>query len=124
MSAFKEYLENIENPEHRQRVKEIVDWIADQYPFLDKRIAWNQPNFVHDGTFILGLSYAKAHVAIAPEQVAVAKFRQTASANGYSTTDQLIRIRWNQPVDYVMLRELIDFNIKDKKGNKTYWRHP
>ena len=39
METFKEYIAKIENPEQRQRVVEILQWVADEYPGFEKRIA-------------------------------------------------------------------------------------
>lgn len=122
MKDFNDYIEKIENPTQKIRLKEILDWISSKYPFLEKKIAWNQPHFVHEGTFILGLSYSKAHVAIAPEHVTLIKFKELAEKNHYETTDNIIKIKWTQTVDYDYLAQMIDFNLNDKLGYKTYWR--
>lgn len=33
---------------------EVLDWVAEHYPELELRIAWNQPLFTHHGTYIIG----------------------------------------------------------------------
>ena len=122
MDNFEAYIENVDHPAHQKRIKEILDWISTTYPNLEKKIAWNQPHFVNQGTFILGLSHAKEHVAFAPEHVAILKFKDLAEKNGYTVTSQIFRIKWNQDIDYNLLKQIIDFNIEEKKGCKTYWR--
>ena len=122
MEEFKNYLSSIQDQLKRDRMKKLLHWISESYPFLEKRSAWNQPNFVNKGTFILGISHSKEHIAIAPEKVAVDKFKESAHQKGFSTSQQLIKIQWNQEIDYPLIKEIIDFNIEDKQGVQTYWR--
>lgn len=119
---FNDFVNAITNDTQREKIKEILDFVSYTFPFLEKRIAWNQPNFIHQGTFILGLSYAKHHIALAPESVAVEKFKDLAESYGYSTTSQLIRIKWEQTIEFDMIKQIVEFNLEDKKGCTTYWR--
>ncbi|MCQ4950818.1 hypothetical protein NE646_14380, partial [Bittarella massiliensis] len=41
------------------------------FPDLTPKIAWNQPMFTDHGTFIIGFSAAKAHLAVAPERAGI-----------------------------------------------------
>jgi len=34
----------------------------------------------------------------------------------------LMRLPWNKPVNYDLLKKIIAFNIEDKKDVTTYWR--
>jgi hypothetical protein len=34
----------------------------------------------------------------------------------------LLRIRWDQPVDYTLLEKMIRFNVEDKAEATTFWR--
>ena len=34
----------------------------------------------------------------------------------------IVRFPWKKDVDYALLRDLIENNLQDKKGCKTYWR--
>ena len=43
---------------------------------LDTKIAWNQPHFVHEGTFIIAFTHAKAHLSVAPEYKAIDEFKK------------------------------------------------
>jgi uncharacterized protein YdhG (YjbR/CyaY superfamily) len=38
---------------------------------LKEEIKWNQPMFSDHGTFIIGFSIAKEHIAVAPEAVVI-----------------------------------------------------
>lgn len=68
MEVFEEYLTRIDNPQHRARLEEIMGWITKTFPNLMPKIAWNQPMFTDHGTFIIGFSVAKHHLAVAPER--------------------------------------------------------
>ncbi len=122
MKTFEDYILSIKDPIHQEKMREILSWISTNYPYLEKRIAWNSPHFVNEGTFILAVSDAKAHFSLAPEYAAVSKFRDLVEKNGYQATDFIIKIKWNQPIDYDLFKQIIEFNIQDKKGLKTYWR--
>lgn len=122
MDVFKDYLARIENPEHRARVKEIFEWITGTFPQLVPRIAWNQPMFTDHGTFIIGFSTAKHHLAVAPEYEATSHFSDEIHQSGYDHTQELVRIKWDLPVDFSLLEKIIAFNIKDKAECPTFWR--
>ena len=122
MEVFAEYLARIDNAGHRARVEEILGWVAKRFPDLVPRIAWNQPMFTDHGTFIIGFSVAKKHLAVAPERAGIDRFSDEIMRAGYSHSKELIRIPWNKPVDYALLENIIEFNIADKADCKTFWR--
>ena len=122
MEVFRDYLVRIENPEHRARVEEILEWIFSRFPQLVPRIAWNQPMFTDHGTFIIGFSTAKHHLAIAPEYEATSRFSSEIHQSGYDHTQELVRIKWDLPVDFSLLEKIIEFNITDKAECPTFWR--
>jgi uncharacterized protein YdhG (YjbR/CyaY superfamily) len=86
METFSEYLSTIDNPQHRERMEEILRRVAESFPGLSKRIAWSQPMFTDHGTFIIGFSVAKKHLAIAPESKTIARFSDEIKQAGYMTT--------------------------------------
>ncbi len=122
MDTFAPYLAKIENPAHLARFTEIFAWIAERYPTLAPALKWNQPMYTDHGTFIIGFSMAKNNIAVAPELHTMKHFAQDIVAAGYTATKELIRIRWEQPVDYALLARLIDYNIRDKAECGTFWR--
>lgn len=122
MEEFQDYIDKIEDPDQKQKMTNVLQWVSDNFPQLDRRIAWNQPMFTHQGTFILGFSRAKKHMAISPEYVSLRKFEPELTAAGYSFSTMLFRIPWEAAVDYALLRRIIEFNIEDKAGMTTFWR--
>lgn len=74
VEVFTDYVARINNPQHRARTEEVLGWVTQRYPNLMPKIAWNQPMFTDHGTFIIGFSVAKHHLAVAPERVAIDHF--------------------------------------------------
>ncbi|OKP66525.1 iron chaperone [Paenibacillus helianthi] len=122
MEVFAEYVANIANPQHRARTEEVLTWVIMKFPTLVPKIAWNQPMFTDHGTFIIGFSIAKHHLAVAPEKAVINYFSDTIVQAGYNHTQQLVRIHWDKPVDFSLLETLIEFNILDKADCSTFWR--
>ncbi len=122
MEVFADYLAGIDDPDHRARTREILGWVTANFPNLSQRIAWNQPMFTDHGTFIIGLSVSKHHLAVAPERASILRFSDEIRQAGYDHTKELIRISWDKPVDYSLLGRIIAFNILDKTDVSTFWR--
>lgn len=122
MDVFAEFLAKIDDPQRRARTEEIFRWVKATFPQLVPKIAWNQPMFTDHGTFIIGFSAAKQHLAVAPERAGIERFSQEIQQAGYDHTKELIRIRWDGPVDYSLLERLIAFNLLEKADCSTFWR--
>ncbi|WP_238652850.1 iron chaperone [Paenibacillus piscarius] len=122
MDVFAEYLAKIDNPVHRTTVEEVLAWVMQEFPQLEPKIAWNQPMFTDHGTYIIGFSVAKGHMAVAPEKAGMDHFAEVLKQSGVDHTKLLIRMKWTSPVDYGLLRQLIGYNITDKADCTTFWR--
>ncbi|MBN2880255.1 MAG: iron chaperone [Clostridia bacterium] len=120
--SFIEYIQKIEDIENRAKMEELLAWVSDQFPQLGTKIAWNQPMFTDHGTFIIGFSSYKKHIAVAPEKAAMDIFVDEIEKSGLSRTTQLIQMPWNKPIDYELLKRIIEFNIADKQECATFWR--
>ncbi|WP_078382498.1 iron chaperone [Sutcliffiella halmapala] len=122
MEVFAEYLEGIENPQHRARMEEIFNWVTQKFPNLKPKIAWNQPMFTDHDTFIIGFSVAKKHMSVSPEQAGMNYFSAEIEQAGHDHTKEIIRFKWDSPVDFSLLEKMIEFNIMDKADCTTFWR--
>ncbi|MFD1413141.1 iron chaperone [Oceanobacillus jeddahense] len=122
MEVFTPFLEKIDDPEHRARIEEVLDWTGKYFPQLGTRIAWNKPIFTDHGTFIIGFSVSKKHMAVAPEEAGILRFTDEIAKAGYGHTKGIIRIPWENPVNYDVLKQLIEYNIEDKADCTTFWR--
>lgn len=122
MTVFSGFLAEIDVPFHRERTEEVLTWIEKQYPQLRKEIKWNQPMFTDHGTFIIGFSLAKKHLAVAPESAAITHLEDDIVQAGYDYTRGMIRIPWDDSVDYRLLEKMIAYNIMDKANCSGFWR--
>ncbi|MBS4192281.1 iron chaperone [Bacillus sp. FJAT-49705] len=122
MEVFAEYLAGIDNPQHRSRTEEVLGWVTKEFPNLMPVIKWNQPMFTDHGTFIIGFSIAKHHLAVAPERAGIIHFSDEIVQAGYEHTQQLIRFPWDRPVDFSLFGKMIEYNILDKADCSTFWR--
>ncbi len=80
-----------------------------------------------DGTFIIGFSYAKKHMAIAPERDDIVKFSDEFDDRGLSYGKMMVRFPWpkdgkaeSMPLD--LLAKMIEFNMEDKRGMTKFRR--
>ena len=122
MEVFKDYLADINTPEHKERMTIILEWVLNTYPQLEGKIAYNQPMFADHGTFIISFSLANKHIAVAPERQGIVALSELIQKSGYEHSKMLIRIPWDKAVDYDLLSKIIEFNIDDKAGVTTFWR--
>jgi uncharacterized protein len=122
MELFTEYLARIDNPLHRARMEEVLAWVSGKFPDLTPKVAWNQPMFTDHGTFIIGFSVSKHHMAVAPEIAGINRFSAEIVQAGYDHTKQLVRFPWDRPFDLPLLGKMIAFNISDKADCSTFWR--
>lgn len=124
MKTFEEFTQTIADPVQRDRVEAILNHIREKYPELKEEVKWSQPMFSDHGTFIIGFSLAKAHLAVAPEAAGVSHFEERITAAGYSHTRELYRIRWGQAIDLDLIDDIIDYNRREKQGMTRFWRAP
>lgn len=122
MEVFAEYLGKIDNPTHRARMEEVLSRVMEKFPNLTPVLKWNQPMFTDHGTFIIGFSVSKKHIAIAPEYAGMACFADEIAKRGHDHTKGIVRMPWDRPFDYDLLEKMIAFNIMDKADCTTFWR--
>ncbi len=122
MKDFQVFLDRIGEPDKRARMEGILNYIKEKFPQLKEEIKWNQPMFSDHGTFIIGFSVAKEHIAVAPEAVVIRLFENEIAEAGYSHTQELFRIKWTDKVDFDLLSCMVAYNIEDKKDMTKFWR--
>jgi len=122
MEVFNDYLNSIENIEHRKKTQEVLSWVTNRFPNLTPKMAWNQPMFTDHGTFIIGFSVAKQHLAVAPEKLTLDKFSNEIIKAGYEHGKMLVRLPFTNEIPFQLLEKIIEFNIKDKASCTTFWR--
>lgn len=78
--------------------------------------------FTDHGTFIIGFSVAKHHISVAPEGKGIDHFSADIVQAGYDHGKKMFRMKESLPVDYPLLKKIIEFNIEDKADCTTFWR--
>ena len=122
MDVLQEYLDAIVIPEQKARMEEIFSWVHNTFPTLETVIKWNQPMFVDHGTLIIAFSRAKGHMSFTPEEAVINMFSEKIKKAGYEHTKMLVKVKWNDEVDYELIKFLIEFNMADKAECKTFFR--
>lgn len=117
-------LNKIDTDEHRRQFSQVITWIAKNYPEFDMAIKWQQPHFEYKGTFIIGLNTAKKHISFFIEKAGIRQFEEAFKKNGYDYTESIYKVKWTDDMNYDLLKEVIDFQVEDKKNLTTYWRKP
>ncbi|PSK04625.1 hypothetical protein C7R92_26750 [Brevibacillus porteri] len=59
-------------------------------------------------------------MAVSPERAGIIHFSDEIVQAGYDHTKELVRIRWDRPVDFSLLEKMIEFNILDKADCSTF----
>lgn len=122
METFAEFLAEIDDPQHRARMEEVLAWVTEKFPDLEPVIKWNQPMFTAHDTYIIGFSAAKHHLSVAPEEAGIDEFLDEIEQAGLDHTKNLVRMKWNHPVDFSLIEKMIEFNIEDKADYSKFWR--
>lgn len=122
ISTLDEYLATIPNDANRARMVEVLNWVADRYPELQLRIAWNQPILTHHGTYIIGFSASSKHMAMAPERATMIHFEPVMRERGTDFGKMFARQPWDKPFDYELLDAVIQHRLKEKRDVTSFWR--
>lgn len=122
MEVFQTILNNLSNDEHRQKFEDVLQWVSTEFPQLGKRIGWSHPMFTHHETFIIGFNYAKKHLAISLEGLGIRHFADEFDKRNLHYSAMIVRFPWDQPIDFTLMKQMIDSNILDKKDTTTFWR--
>jgi uncharacterized protein YdhG (YjbR/CyaY superfamily) len=122
--TFEDYLATIADESHRAQLGAVLAAIEEEFPQLERRVAWKQPMFTDHGTFIIGFSAAKGHFSVATE-AALAHFSDRIKEAGLTATSRLFRIPWgaeteNGPI-LELIFDMIRFTIVEKKDVQTFW---
>ncbi|CAM4213843.1 iron chaperone [Erysipelothrix aquatica] len=117
-----EFLATLGDATQREKLASILTWIQSHFPHLEPVVKWNQPMFLDHGTFIIGFSVSKQHIAVAPEVAAMKQFELSIQEAGYKATSNLFRIKWHDAISWDLLEQIISFNIEDKRAVTSFWR--
>ena len=78
--------------------------------------------FTRNGTYIIGLSAAFKHMAIAPERATMIRFESVVREHGTDFGTMLARQPWTKPFDYELLDAFIQDQLTEKQGITSFRR--
>lgn len=122
IKSFPEFLQTIPDPDNRKKMNEVIAWVKETYPELDFRMAWSQPMFTAHSTFIIGFSAAAKHLAVSPERATMLHFEDNLKSRGTNYSKMLVRMPWNEPIDYELISSFINYQLETKKDIHSFWR--
>lgn len=122
VAEFEDIVQKVPDPKHQEIYRNLLQWIADEFPELSRQVKWNQPMFVLDKTYIFSISTAKAHMSLSPEPQVLERFHERIEKAGYTYGSMLFRIKWNQEINYQLLKDMINVQIEEKRGSEKFWR--
>ncbi|VDG19570.1 hypothetical protein [Lactobacillus sp. CBA3606] [Lactiplantibacillus mudanjiangensis] len=122
LADFSDFINAIDDPDHREKFITVLNWVKSTFPNLTSRFAWNQPMFTDHGTFIVGFSIAKPHFNVALEFLTLEHFREMITTQGDHTTKMFWQIKFTQPVNYDLLERTIQYNLTTKADITSFWR--
>ena len=122
MKDLNEFFSSISKLEHRSRLEYLFEWTKQNYPQFNVVIKWNQPMFTDHDTFIIAYSSSKKHLSVSPETVAISAFKEAIEKAGYQHTENIIKITWDQAIDFELLKKIIDYNVQEKIAYTKFWR--
>ena len=120
VKIFKPYLEKIEDAKDRAKVEAVFDWI-DTNSGLVHAVKWSTPMYTKDDIYYCSQAGEKIF-SINPEAAGIETFSSKIKAAGYDHEQMTFKIKYSDTVDYELLREIIEFNIEDKKDSSKFWR--
>jgi uncharacterized protein YdhG (YjbR/CyaY superfamily) len=65
---------------------------------------------------------AKKHISIAPERRGMEVFEETFKEKKVLYSKMMFKFLFQDGVDYDLLKEVIEFNMMEKKGYTSFWR--
>ncbi|KWZ72571.1 hypothetical protein HMPREF3198_01929 [Winkia neuii] len=122
IALFEDFVEAVPAGEPRDKYRSLLEWVATEFPELEPVVKWNKPMFTLEGTFIFGLYSATKHMSVAVEGNIFKEFLPAIDASGYTHGKKLFRIRYDQPVDYALLKRILSRQIEDKRGWDKFWK--
>jgi hypothetical protein len=122
ISTVDDFLATMKVPEQRDKLRAVLDWVSATWPTLEPVVKWKQPMFLDHGTYIIGFSVFAKNIAVGPEDALMDRMRADIEAAGYTTTQRLFRIGWDDPIDHALLTRIIETQIAEKADVTGLWR--
>jgi uncharacterized protein YdhG (YjbR/CyaY superfamily) len=122
LTVFEDYINAIDNKENRDTFIELLEFVIQEFPQLETVVKWNQPMFLDHGTYIIAFNVTKNHINIAPEKATMIHFDELIKSRDVKQTMMFIQMKWNKPIDFDLIKTVIEHNILEKKDTTSFWR--
>lgn len=121
-AKIKLYFDQIEDSTNRQKVVNLYEQLLLIDPDLSPLYAWNNPMIKYKEAFNCGISVAKAHFTLAFDTEALDFFKERIIENGYGLNLKTFKIKYNQEIDFELLRDMVLFSIALRQNAKGFWK--
>lgn len=115
------YFDKIENDDDRVKVTNLYNELLKINENLAPIYAWNNPMIKYNEAFNCGISIAKSHFTVAFDVEALEFFKERISENGYKLNAKTFTIKYNQDIDFNLLKDMVLFSIELRKDAKGFW---
>ncbi|MDD2426610.1 MAG: DUF1801 domain-containing protein [Eubacteriales bacterium] len=121
LKTFDEYMQKIQNEGQKSRLREVFSWVEENYPSLERRVAWNTPMYMEHGTYIIGFTATKNHLSIGYEVQTLQHFKEELEEREVDHAQMIVRTPWGDEIDYDLMRRMIDYTRENKKDITSMW---
>ena len=106
---------------NRQRVSDLLNETLRTHPNLVLVWKWNLPMLTDHGSFIASWSASAKHLALAFEAATLDAFTERIIDEGYTRSKKMWQVRWDQPVPWPLIDDMLGHAIEVKKDCTTFW---
>lgn len=108
-----EYLTALD-PVKGETLRTIIEFILEEFPPLDSKLAWNVPQIHRDRDYVFGVSSLKNHLDLAPwSQRVIEDFRERLEQGGLVVRKNLFQVPDDWAVDTELLRDLVQARLAE-----------
>ena len=106
-------------PANARTLRSVIDFILDEFPELEPRIAWNVPQIQRDGEYVFGVSSLKDHLDLAPwSSDVIDAFRGRLEHAGYVVRKNLFQVPDDWELDRALVRDLVRARLAELDGTR------
>lgn len=117
-ASLDEYLESVA-PVQAATLRAVLDFVLDEFPNLEVKLAWNVPQLHRNGDYVFGASALKKHLSLAPwSEAVIDTFRARLETDGYVVKRNLFQVPDDWTIDRKLLRELVEARIAELDAGK------
>lgn len=99
------------SPAQNARMQELRKLLLELMPGVTEKLAWAVPNYVYGSEFVVSLAASKGHLGLYPGKETIAALRD--KLQGYTLVKGGVHLPWDQPVPAAVVREIIEYRMKD-----------